>query len=522
MDWKRIFTLWTGVPFAILVVIAATLLLLPLRDVLQPAAVMMLFVPVIIGVAQISGTRASATAALAAFVLLDLQFVPPYYRLSVASPQTWVALLVFLSVALLAGQQAGKIRGRERAAMRRQDELEMLNRVSFRIASEKSGDATVGYLVRQVAEVLGASRVALYVTESGDSASPCVAEAGSAAAASGEGALVSWVTRTAKAVGMPPSEGVPYDQRIVSVGPADAVPGIVARGIYLPLQTSTDLQGVLFVHLVGEGRPTADDARLLAAVANLAASYLERQRLGQEAAHAEGLREADRLKTTLVSSVSHELKTPLAAATARVTGLLDEVDVCDPPRLRSELTAVAEDLDRLNASIVDLLDLSRLESDAWQPRFENNDIADILGTVRARLATPLRERVQFRLPADLPMVCVDFAQLARALTNLVENALAYSAPAEPVTVGASRRGGDVDIWVEDHGPGVLAEEKARVFDKFYRGAASESAPTGTGLGLAITREIVRSHDGKLRVEDVAPHGARFVLTLPAGPSEVQV
>jgi len=115
MDWKRIFTFWYGVPFAILIVIVATLLLLPLRDVLQPATTMMLLVPVIIGVAQLSGTRASTTAAVAAFILLDLQFVPPYYRLSVANPQAWVALLVFLTVALLAGQQAGKIRGRERA-----------------------------------------------------------------------------------------------------------------------------------------------------------------------------------------------------------------------------------------------------------------------------------------------------------------------------------------------------------------------------------------------------------------------
>jgi two-component system sensor histidine kinase KdpD len=139
--------------------------------------------------------------------------------------------------------------------------------------------------------------------------------------------------------------------------------------------------------------------------------------------------------------------------------------------------------------------------------------------VRSRLLPSQRERVHFDLPGSLPTVYVDFAQLARALTNLVETALVYSRAPEPVRVGAAGRGDDVDIWVEDCGPGVPSEEKSRVFDKFFRGAASDSAPAGTGLGLTIAREIARSHDGRLRVEDVGPHGARFVLTLPAGPKE---
>jgi two-component system sensor histidine kinase KdpD len=500
-------------------VLAATIALVPARGVLSAPQLVLVFVPVIVVVARLSGVRASVAAVAAALLLLDFMFVPPYYHLSVASSVDWVTLLVFLVIAVTVGQQASQLRTRERAASRRQGELEMLNRLSSRIASETSFDATVEFFVRQVADVLGADRVALYVAGADNAGSRCVAEAGSVRSAASEGELVSWVMGTAKAVGMIPSEGVPYDQRAVSVGPADAVPGIVADGVYLPLQTSSTLHGVLVVRLTGKGRPTADDARLLAAVANLAASYLERQHLGEEAAHAEALREADRLKTTLVSSVSHELKTPLAAATARVTGLLEEAGECDPSRLVDELTIVAQDLDRLNASIVDLLDLSRLESDAWQPHLERNDISDILGTVRARLSMSQRERVEFHLDADLPAVCVDFSQLARALTNLVENALAYSPASEPVAVGATSRGGSVEIWVEDRGPGVAGEEKTHVFEKFFRGKASGSVPSGTGLGLTIAGEITRSHHGTLRVEDADPRGARFVLTLPADPWE---
>jgi two-component system sensor histidine kinase KdpD len=294
---------------------------------------------------------------------------------------------------------------------------------------------------------------------------------------------------------------------------------MVADGAYLPLQTSSGLEGVLFVHMPS-GPPGADDARLLAAVANLAASSLERQRLEEEAAHAEALREADRLKTTLVSSVSHELKTPLAAATARVTGLLEEDDSLEVDRVRAELAEVAIDLSRLNSSIGDLLDFSRLESDAWQPRFEPCELGDILGTVRSRLTPAQRERVQFDLAANLPPIEADFAQLARAIANLVENALIYSPAEKSVIVGARRQLGVVRLWVEDAGPGVPDSEKLRVFEKFYRGGASASVPSGTGLGLAIAREIVRTHRGTLQVEDAAPQGARFVLTIPMANEEL--
>ena len=520
MNWKRVALAGGGYPLAIVGVAVAAALLLPFRVLLPSPTVMLIFVPLIIGVARTAGARASAVASIWAFLLIDLLFVPPYYRLNVASPAHWVGLLVFLVVAIVSSQQAAQLRGRENAAIRRQDELALLNRLSFRMASEGSASAVAEFIVAQVIEVLGARRAALYAGPSATGGPPrCLAEAGVTLPSSRESALVSWVLLTSKAVGMPSARDVPYDQRIVSVGAAEAIPGVSTDGAFVPLQTSTSLEGVLFVEPGEAGGLTADDGRLLAAVSNLAAASLERQRLEAEASHAEALREADRLKSTLVSSVSHELKTPLAAATARVTGLVDEGESCDATRVRDELVAVAEDLSRLNDSIGDLLDLSRLESDTWQPRFEPHDLRDILGTVLARLPAVQRDRLRFDLSDDLPEVLADHAQLARALSNLVENALVYSPAVGEVTVGARPYGDAVRIWVQDAGPGVPDSEKVRVFEKFYRGAASASVPSGTGLGLAIAREIVRTHDGNLRVEDVVPQGARFVLTIPVAHEE---
>ncbi len=331
MDLKRIASYRGGYPFAVLATCAAVGLLVPLRAVLATPVVMLLLVPVIILIARVSGVRPSAMAAVLAFLLLDFLFIPPYYRLTVAELPEWIGLLVFLIVALVSGQQTGQLRQRELAAMRRQRELELLNRLSFSIASEKSADATAELVVTQVAEVLGARRAALYVGGIGAGrAGRCLASAGAATPSSGEEALVAWVLRTSKAHRH-------ARERRGALGPAARLRWSERRDSrrdrrrHLPAAADLDEPGgrARGRACAQPGPPSDDDVRLLAAVANLAASSIERQRLEEDAAHAEALREADRLKSTLVSSVSHELKTPLAAATARVTGLVEEGTGCD-------------------------------------------------------------------------------------------------------------------------------------------------------------------------------------------------
>ncbi len=506
-----------GYPFAVVSVVGVTLLVVPFRPYLATTTVMLFYVPVIILVARLFGVRPSGIAAVLSFLALDLVFIPPYYHLNVADVPEWIGLIVFLLVALVAGQQTGRLRERERVALQRQAELELLNDLSFRIAAEKSVEATADFIVAEVTGVLRAERAALYVGTSGSGTPVCVAQSGTLKSSSGEAPLVTWVLRNNRAIGLSAPADGQRPQLMESVDPAEAIAGVVADGAYLPLRTSDSLEGVLYARLSQAVDVPAVDPGLLVAIANLAAAAFERQRLEEEAARATVLAETDRMKTTLVSSLSHELKTPLAAATARVTGLLEEGKAgVDPARLQSELTSVSEDLTRLDGSIGDLLDLSRLESAAWRPHFEMQDVADVLGTVRSRLSTEQRERITFAIGEDLPPVCCDFAQLARALTNLVENALAYAPSGSPVVVGADRGNDALQVWVEDRGEGVSDAEKEAIFDKFYRGEAALSVPGGTGLGLAITREIVRSHNATVWVEDAEPGGARFVVSLPLG------
>jgi two-component system sensor histidine kinase KdpD len=513
MTWSRLYTYRGGYPFAVLAVATTTAILLPFRALLHPAQAMLLFLPVIVAIGRLVGVRASALAAPLAFLAVDFLFVPPYYRFTVASPADWITLVVFLLVALSAGMQTGSMRQREQAAVQREREMALLTRLSSRLVSEESVEDMTDFIVGEVVAVLGADRSALFACAPGERAS-LVAQAGGPSSGVAEEALADWVMRNDKAVALPSAGGQSIGSHPVSVGADEALPDAVADGVFLPLQTGERLEGVLYARPLVGAQVSAEGVRHLIAVANLAAAFLERRRLEDEAARTAALRESDRLKATLVSSVSHELKTPLAAVTARITGLLEEGEDCSTARVREELGEAVEDLARLNTSISDLVDVSRLESDAWRPQPEEYDVGELLGSVASRVRASARARVRFEVPEGLPSVNVDFRQIARAISTMVDNAISYAPGTDPIVVGAGVLGTDLLMWVEDRGPGVADAEKQRVFEKFYRGAASTTVPSGTGLGLTIVREIARAHGGRAWVEDAQPQGARFVLSLP--------
>ena len=295
---------------------------------------------------------------------------------------------------------------------------------------------------------------------------------------------------------------------------AEAFVGV--NGTFIPLHSGAGVTGVLVVRGRPNGHPyDAAEARLMASLANLIGVFLERQNLQAKATRAEALREADRLKSSLLSSVSHELKTPLAALTATVSNLLESDVAWDERSVHDELRGIVDDIARLNNSINSLLDLSRLEARSWEPSLDLYELSDIVSASTAALPAHQRARVEVSLPDDLPLIEVDFVQWARVLQNLIENALIYAGESSPVRVGARAGAGSVEMWVEDEGPGVGEEERERIFEKFYRGQrAGTKAPSGTGLGLAITREIVKAHGGEVWVEPARATGARFIVSLP--------
>jgi two-component system sensor histidine kinase KdpD len=504
-----------GFLLAALVVAAATAIFYPGRAYFAKGQWALLYLLLVAAVAGVCGVRPALAAAALSFLAWNYFFIPPFHTFRVTDPKDWLFLVVFLIVGMLMGWQTGRLRDREAEARARERETALLNRFSGHLVSDVSIAEVAQTLVVEASGVAGASCVALFLPgEAGEMREAAVTPGADCQHTAEVQALVAWVNQQAKAVGLPPRRVVGGENWPVSVPHAEAGATGARLDMLIPLQTTTLLSGVLYFGPRADGRPYAyRDVRVVVALANQAAVFLERKYLQSVAVQAEALREADRMKSTLVSAVSHELRTPLSSLTATITGLLEGDLPWDEAQARQELAAVAQDLSRLGGSIGSLLDLSRLEASEWRPHLEEYEFGEILGTVLSKFASGPRARISVSLPEDLPQVRVGFDQWVRVLEHLLGNALTYSGPDSPVRVGAEATPREVRMWVEDEGPGIPPEERGRVFDKFYRGKSATKV-AGTGIGLAITREIVRFHGGRIWLEEVQPHGARFTIALP--------
>ena len=251
--------------------------------------------------------------------------------------------------------------------------------------------------------------------------------------------------------------------------------------------------------------------RLLPALASLLGVALDRERLQTEALEAEALRRSDAMKTALLRSVSHDLRSPLMAILTSASAL-DRADLELAEEDRHELLeAILIEAARLDRIVSNLLDLSRLQSGAAQPDPALCSVDDLV--VQAIADVDDADRVQVALGAGSPAVRADAHQIERALANLIENALKYSPPEEPVRLQVSGTPSEVHVRVIDHGPGIPAEELDRLFEPFQRGGTA-AGQRGAGLGLAIARGFAEANGGRVWAESRAGQGATFVLALP--------
>jgi two-component system sensor histidine kinase KdpD len=258
---------------------------------------------------------------------------------------------------------------------------------------------------------------------------------------------------------------------------------------------------------------TPEEIHQLETFANQTALALERGLLADEAHAAQIAMETEKLRSSLLSSVSHDLRTPLAAITGAASSLVDTGDRLTQETRRELLDTIGEEAGRLNRLVHDLLDMSRLESGAVKAHTEWHPLDEIVGAALARVGKshPAR-RLVTGLPEDLPMVPVDDVLIEQVLVNLLDNAAKYSSKETTVEVRARAEQGAVVVEVADRGPGLEAEDVDRIFQKFYRG--KRPAGRGVGLGLAICRGFVEAHGGRIWAENRPGGGAVFRFTLP--------
>jgi two-component system sensor histidine kinase KdpD len=302
-----------------------------------------------------------------------------------------------------------------------------------------------------------------------------------------------------------------FDHRRSAGLGTDTLPG--ASAVYVPLEGAHGALGVLGVRAHASLLPLApDQMEMLETLARQAASALERVFLSGEAEQARVAVEAERLRNTLLSSVSHDLRTPLAAITGAASTLLQAAPL-DARTERDLKEAIYEESERLNRLVTNLLDMTRLESGSVTLNRDWQSIEELVGTALARLDKALgQRRVHVSIPDGLPFVSVDGVLIEQVLVNLLDNAVKYAGDEAAIEVSARRVDGEVEVVVADEGPGLPHGAEQRVFEKFYRAPGSQR---GFGLGLPICQAIVTAHGGRIWAESRTPRGAAVHFTLPA-------
>jgi two-component system sensor histidine kinase KdpD len=373
--------------------------------------------------------------------------------------------------------------------------------MSRHLSMTTGGVTLVHVALQQLAQVFGTEVTILLPGPDGALAPPPGAPA-PFLAQDGERGVGEWVFRHAEPAG----------------AGTDTLPG--AAALYLPLQASQGTAGVLAlrppagVHL---GSP--EQRQLLQTMANQIALALERDALAQAAQTAHVEAESERLRSSLLSSVSHDLRTPLAVIEGASSALLQQDALPDPRARREMLASIHEQSVRLSRLIRNLLDMTRLEAGSLKPQREWHTVEELAGSALRQMEGPLGNRpVRTTLPPDLPLVHVDGVLVEQLLINLLDNAVKHAPGDMPIDLSArvetGERGRELVLEVADRGPGLREEDLPRLFDKFWRGA--REGTTGAGLGLAICRGIAQAHGGTIEAEQRAGGGALFRVRLPAG------
>jgi two-component system sensor histidine kinase KdpD len=469
------------------------------RPYLTLAPIALLYLLAVVCGAVAWGRGPGVVASLFAFAALDYLFVPPFFSLRIAAPSEAVSLLVFLAVAVATSRLAADARARAREADARATELGALLRLSDAAVEARSTDAALQAIAALAADVFGAGRCGVLLPDSLGvlrvrGAAPARADPGLTREEEGTAAYV-W-----------------RDQTPVPHGAARCV----------PLRLGAHRVGVLWLGPRPDGRPAAAEGRLADSFAAAAAAAIDRRRLLDAATEAEVLRRTDALKTALLGSVSHDLRTPLAALKTGITALLQPEVAWDRETQQEVLAAANEQVDRLTRLIGNLLDLSRIEAGVLAPERRWYDARELIEDT-VRRAAPPQHHVAVDVPHDLP-VYVDYVQIQQVLTNLLDNAGKYSPAGSDIHVFGAADGDAFVIRVRDAGPGIPGAEAERIFSKFHRlgarpaAAAGGGPPPGTGLGLAICKGLVEAHGGRIAVENPDRPGAVFVVTLPRAAS----
>jgi len=492
---RRLATDWPGYGQAVAMVTVATGIAWLMFPFVQLSNLIMVYLLGVIGVATRHGRGPSLVASVLSVAAFDFFFVPPYFSFAVSDAEHLITFAVMLVVALVISGLTVRIRSQAEAARQREQRTAALYAMSREMASTRGLEELVKIAVRHIGDIFR-SPVVVLLPDAASGLSPRGGDRAQFEMDSNELAVSRWV----------------YEHRQPAGLGTSTLPG--SSALYLPLISPRGPLGVLGIQPADRHALDApEQLHQLETFANQTALAIERARLADEAQEAQVRIEAERLRSSLLSSVSHDLRTPLATITGAVSTILESGSRLDADTRIELLESIREEAERLNRLVQNLLEMTRLESGALQLRRELHPLEEVVGAALGQFGKRLSgRRITTQLPSDLPLVPMDDVLIEQVFINLLDNALKYTPPDSPISIIATADDRTVRVEVGDHGPGLPRGQEHRIFEKFYRGPSSSGR--GAGLGLAICQGIIRAHGGRIWAQNLPEGGVAFLFTLP--------
>jgi two-component system, OmpR family, sensor histidine kinase KdpD len=494
-----------------------TLLISALDSRVHIANISIIYLLLVLALAIWAGSGPAVVASIAAFFAYDWFFVPPVGRLTVADPSEWLALFIFLVVAIIAAQLADRLRRSAAEARSRARETAALYELSMEILGDARLEHVLNTIAERMIQILQLKSATIFLSnEDGQLRIATVAGESLDAGEERERTInVRWVMETGTGTNRFAVDGkarltCPIDQPTpLTQGTATLV------GTYLPVALGGQSLGLVAVtYRENKSQFDQETRHLLDAFVAQTALAVGRARLAAEEEKARAAAESERMQSVFLASVSHDLRTPLTSIKAAAESLREDAESRRDEPHRELAAAIDREATRLDRLVGNLLEISRIESGALPLRKSPEDLSELAGTVVGRITPMLSGRhLHVAIPDDLPLISLDPVEMDRVLTNLLENAIKFSPPDSDIELSAAVDDGFVELRVRNAGPPLSEEDRRRIFDKFYRQDIGANGPRGVGLGLAICKGIVEAHEGEIWAES-ANGGVSFMVRLP--------
>jgi two-component system, OmpR family, sensor histidine kinase KdpD len=468
----------------------------------NPTTVALSYLLIVLIVAATSRLRIAVLTSALSVLCLNFFFLPPVGRFTIADPQNWVALLVFLAVSLVASNLSAVARERTLDALTRRDEMARLFDLSRDILLTTESREAIERLTRFVARRFELDYVAIALPRGADWD---IVTNGSLPIELDRAQLALAVAGAEQTLEFDARERTYSGHRTMTVG---------GHGVRIvPLRLGTKPIGVL----AAAGRPV--DPGSLDALGGIVAIAIERVQFLEERKAAERARQSEELKSALLASLGHDLRTPLTAIRVAASNL--QASWLDEPQRREQSQVVLAEVERLTRLFDDILDMARIDAGAVATELQWVHPAQIVESAREQVTHAIASHEIRVTVHSETLVRLDPRLTAAGLSHLLDNAAKYSPPERPIDVDASVENGELVIAVRDRGPGVSAADLPRLFDRFYRGAQTNRV-SGTGMGLSIVRGLLAVEHGRVWVENCADGGARFTIAVPVEQKPIEV